>query len=368
MKIALLFFLLPVICYSQESRMDDWAFTLKGKSGFLAAHRGTMGHLAKDRLFAGELSFSKRMRSKNWSEEYKNPYVGATLYGSNLGNKEILGYGFGAYGFIEFPWSRSEKHVFTCKLGAGLGGVTKVYDVAKNPKNVPMSTYLNAVICLGIQGRWYIKPQHALFYSLDMTHFSNGSSKVPNLGVNMPFIGLGYEYTFKKKEYTGLELTQFERVPFFKSWNVSIVGIVSDKQIFPTGGRRYPVYALSGMLYKQFKPKVGMEIALDIISKQSITYYREYIPKTQWDILQVGGFLGYNIPLDKFRFLIGMGAYIKDRYQPDAMFYHRVGMRYQCKNGLLLNLVLKSHWAKADYIEYGVGYTFNYKTRYHAKK
>lgn len=368
MKIALLFFLLPVFCYSQESRIDDWALSLKGKSGFLAAHHGTMGHLYKDRLFAGEISFSKRMRSKDWSEEYRNPYVGVTLYGSNLGNKEILGYGFGAYGFIEFPWTRSEKHVFTCKLGAGLGGVTKVYDKDKNPKNVPMSTFLNAIICLGIQGRWYIKPEHALIYSLDLTHFSNGSSKVPNLGVNMPFVGLGYGYTFKKKETSpDFKLAKFEHVPFFKSWNASVVGIISDKQIFPTGGKRYPVFALSGMLHKQFKPKVGMEIALDVISKQSITHYREYIPKTQATILQVGAFVGYNIPLDKFRFVIGMGAYIKDRYDPDGMFYHRVGMRYQFQNGLLLNLVLKSHWAKADYIEYGVGYTFNYKGRYHAK-
>jgi hypothetical protein len=37
-----------------------------------------------------------------------------------------------------------------------------------------------------------------------------------------------------------------------------------------------------------------------------------------------------------------------------------VGMRYRFDNGLLLNLVLKSHWAKADYVEWGVGYTFNY--------
>ncbi len=367
MRFTLLFFLLPVLCYSQENRVDDWSLSLKGKSGFLAAHRGTMGHLAKERLFSGELSFSKRIRSKNWSQEYRNPYVGATLYGSNLGNKDILGYGFGMYGFIEFPWTRSEKHVFTSKLGAGLGVVTKVYDSETNPKNVAMSTYLNAIICLGIQGRWYIKPEHALIYSLDLTHFSNGSSKVPNLGVNMPYIGLGYQYTFKKEERPNLELTGFQRVPFFKNWNASLIGIISDKQIFPTGGKHYPVFALSAMLHKQFKPKVGMEIALDIISKQSILHYREYIPKTQLSILQVGGFVGYNIPLDKFRFVIGMGAYIKDRYNPDDMFYHRVGMRYQCRNGLLLNLVLKSHWAKADYIEYGVGYTFNYKPRYHAK-
>ncbi|AEA44734.1 hypothetical protein Fluta_2754 [Fluviicola taffensis DSM 16823] len=367
MKLVMLFFLLPIVLFGQESKKDSWEFSVKGKSGFLAAHRGTMGHLAKDRLLAGEFSFYKRVRSKSWSSDYRNPYVGITLYGSNLGNRDILGYGFGGYGFVEFPWTRSEKFVLTSKVGAGLGIITKVYNKDSNPKNVPMSSYVNALICLGVQGKWYVKPNHGLMLSLDMTHFSNGASKVPNLGVNMMFVGLGYSYTVANKEPKVVDARTFQHVPFFKSWNVSLVGILSEKQIFPTGGKRYPVFALSGMLYKQFKPKVGMEIALDVISKQSIFNYREYIPKTQGSIIQVGAYLGYNVPLDRFRFVLGMGAYLRDRYDQDGRFYHRVGMRYQCENGLLFNLVLKSNWAKADYVEYGVGYTFNYKARYHAK-
>ena len=38
--------------------------------------------------------------------------------------------------------------------------------------------------------------------------------------------------------------------------------------------------------------------------------------------------------------------------------YHRVGLRYVFANGININLVLKSHWARADYVEYGIGYTF----------
>jgi hypothetical protein len=49
---------------------------------------------------------------------------------------------------------------------------------------------------------------------------------------------------------------------------------------------------------------------------------------------------------------------VRDVYNPDDMFYHRLGLRYQFKEHLLLNLVLKSHWARADYIEYGIGYVF----------
>jgi hypothetical protein len=57
-----------------------------------------------------------------------------------------------------------------------------------------------------------------------------------------------------------------------------------------------------------------------------------------------------------------MGYYIHDKFDADDELYHRLGMRYTFDNGLLLNFVLKTHWAKADYIEFGVGYNFKRKT------
>lgn len=357
--------MLPISTIGQVKQSDNWILSAKFKTGFLAAHRGTMGHLAEEHLFAGEISLLKRITNKPWSESYKNPFVGVTLYGSNLGNSSILGYGFGAYGFIELPFYKSKKFIVSPKLGAGLGVVTKVFDQQTNPKNTAVSSHINALINIGIQAKAFLAKRNALTFGIDLTHFSNGSSKVPNLGLNMPFVSLGYEYQIQNKENPPISKAIFQRVPFFKAWNYSIVGIISDKQIFPTGGKRYPVFAISNFLYKQFRPKVGMEIGIDIISKQSIFAYRTYIPKNQWRILQVGTYLGFNLPLDRFRFVLGMGVYLKDRYDQDNELYHRVGMRYQFDNGLLLNLVLKSHWAKADYIEYGIGYTFHSKRRYH---
>lgn len=361
MRILLILILLTNLSIAQEGVQNPLSFQLKSKNGFLAAHRGTMSHLPKERVSAIEFSFSKRLNgSGNWHEAYKNPIVGATLYASNLGNKEILGHGFGVYGFIEFPMSRNKKLFLTGHLGAGLGGVTKIFDQETNPKNVAMSSHLNALLSLGINGRWNINPKHGLVLGVDMTHFSNGASKVPNLGLNILNLSLGYAYTFKYQQQVSVEPIQIEKTPFFRNWKYTAIGIISSKEIFPTTGKNYPVYAFSNVLYKRFRPKVGMEVALDLIYKKALFGYRDYIPKTEWTIFQVGAYVGYYLPLNRFGFVLGMGRYLKDRYDADDEFYHRVGMRYRFDNGLLLNLVLKSHWAKADYVEWGVGYTFNY--------
>lgn len=364
MRLLLVCCLLFSWASAQESYGDELSLVIKPKSGFLAAHRGTMSHLGKERIAGLEVSLYKRLKgSTNWSDAYKQPYIGITLYGSSLGNQQILGDGFGSYGFIEFPMNRSKKNILTAKLSAGLGYVTKVFDQQSNPKNVAVSSHVNALLCLGLQGRWQITPTHALVYSMDMTHFSNGSTKVPNLGLNMPFLGLGYAYTFKRDAARHVPPLVVEKTPFFSHWKLTAVGILSFKEIFPTSGPKYPIYAINSFVSKRFRPKVGMEVGLDFISKQSLFNYRPYIPKTQLSIFQIGAYSAYVLPFEKLRIILGMGIYVKDRYDADNEFYHRVGMRYQLDNGVLLNLVLKSHWAKADYVEWGVGYTFKYKKK-----
>lgn len=369
MRLFLLLLSLPfaIGVTAQTTGKQSYYLSARHKRGFLAAHRGVMGHLPKEPAVGVEISLYKKFSDdKKWSKPYRYPYAGVTLYGSTVGNNAILGQAFGVYGFIEFPMNRGERHQLTGKVSTGLGYMTKVFDQETNPKNVAISTHFNALICLGIQGRVRLADRHHLLYGLDLTHLSNGSYRVPNLGLNMPYLSLGYEYKIKEKDFTlpeDIPQIAARRYPFFGNWKLNLQAILSTKQVFPTGEKNYPVYAFAVTGRKIFRTKVGMETTFDIMSKQAIFGYKRYIPKTQWTVLQLGVYVGYVLPLDHFQFVVGMGRYVKNRYDPDGWFYHRVGMRYQFNNGITANLVLKSHWAKADYIEWGVGYTFNYKKR-----
>jgi hypothetical protein len=339
---------------------NEWGFEYRQKLGFLAAHRGTMGHIPAGHAFVGELSFFTQTKGKKqWHKACKYPIVGATLFGGSVGNNKILGTYWGCYSFIEFPFVKRKHYEFLGKAGAGLGVGTRIFDQELNPKNDAISTHLNALICLGLKNHFLVG-DNKISIGLDMTHFSNGSFKVPNLGINLPFVSIGYARTIQKRDFS--TESQANTLPF-KKWLFGATAIGSVKEIYPTGGKKYPIFALSIHARRFAKPKVGIETALDIISKQSITGYKSIIKKTQWDILQVGFYTGYLLPLDRFHFVLGMGVYLKDKYQPDDFLYHRVGFRYYLKNGITIQTVLKSHWAKADYVEWGVGYTFNYTNK-----
>jgi len=348
--------LLSFSCFSQEER--EWGLEYRQKLGFLAAHRGVMGHLAEGQAWAGEFSYFQQTKGrKEWHRACNYPVIGGTFFGGSVGNNRILGTFWGAYSFVEFPLIKTNHFEFMGKMGTGLAFGTKVFDQEKNPKNVAMSTHGNAMICLALKSNFIFR-RNKITLSADMTHFSNGAYKVPNLGINLPYLSLGYARTMERAEKDSMFLPN--HLPFRK-WLFGVTAISSAKEIFPTGGKKYPVFALSASARWFTKPTVGIEGSFDIISKQAVIAYKPEITKSQWDILQLGVYIGYLMPLDQLHFAIGMGVYVKDKYQPDDAVYHRIGLRYYFDNGINTQVLLKSHWARADYVEWGIGYTFNYR-------
>lgn len=353
MKLLVLFlFLITSICSFGQLKDDLW-IEVKGKAGFLAAHRSVMGHLATEHAFAGEVSCYFRPKNRKlWHRAYGNPLFGVTGFYGTVGNRQLLGEYYGLIGFSSFPIINTKHYLFSLKVGAGLGYGTKHFDQEKNQMNNAIGSAVNAQICLGVESR-ILFGNHSVNISLDMTHFSNGSTKVPNLGLNLPYVGLGYGYRIKR----GLD-TSYVLASYRPKWQYGVMMIGSVKEIYPTGGKKYPIYAVSLIGRRFFNQKVGMEMSFDIISKQAIMGYHADVRKNQSEIIQLGLFTGYILPLDKFHVLAGMGIYVRDKFKPENLLYSRVGMRYVFDNGININLVLKTHFAKADYVEYGIGYTF----------
>lgn len=353
MKFVILIVCLALSYISRGQREDDMWIEAKGKAGFLAAHRSVMGHLATEHAFAGEVSWYFRPNNRKlWHQAHRNPLIGVTGFFGTVGNRELLGEYYGVIGFTSFPLIDRKHYLFSLKMGAGLGYATKHFDQETNQLSNAIGSSVNAQICFGLESR-ILFGSHSINISLDMTHFSNGSTKMPNLGLNLPFVGLGYGYKIRKRVDS-----VYIHQPYNKRWEFGVIGIGSVKEIYPTGGKKYPIFAASVIGRRFFNQKAGLEASFDVFSKQAILGYHSDVRKKQSEIIQMGLFVGYILPMDRFHLLFGMGVYVRDKYKPETPMYHRVGMRYVFDNGINMNLVLKSHWAKADYVEYGIGYTF----------
>lgn len=324
------------------------------KAGFLIAHRSSIGHIPTEHAFAGEASFMiKGLGQKDWHYRYRKPFYGVTGFFGTAGNRELLGHYFGVYGFINFPLITKRPYQLTFKLGSGAAYASKIYDSEDNILSMALSTHLNAMVVLGLDNRFTFG-NNTLSLKLDMTHFSNGATKVPNLGLNLPYISFGYGRRIQESNFCADCPVAGVGKP---TMQYGVVAYGSVKERFPVGERKYGVFGLNFFGRKFFEKRGGAELSLDVVSNQELVDFQPGVSKTQAEILQMGIYAGYLVPFDRLHIVVGMGAYVKNKYNPYGPLYHRLGFRYMFDNGWNVNISLKSHWARADYIEYGIGYS-----------
>lgn len=339
------------------TQQTNWSVEGKWRSGFLLAHRGVMGHLATQHAHGIELIAIKRASGKKaWHGAYGHPDFNFHLYYGGVGNVKVLGNYLSLYSTMSYPLFQNNHWRLNLQVGGGLGFTNKIYDPILNPKNVAMASRIFAIMNVGVQAK-YTFDKNTIGLGLDLMHFSNGGSKLPNLGLNLPYLNVSYARSINQQNAVAPDQVKaFQQRRFF--YGISAIG--SMKQVYPTGSKIYPVFALNLHARSILKPKMGWELALDIISKQSLIGYRPDIDKTQWRMLQIGVYAGYILPLDRFHYHFGVGTYLKDYYKADEPIYIKIGGRYYFDNGLHWQFALKTHYGKADYIEVGIGYSFNY--------
>lgn len=51
---------------------------------------------------------------------------------------------------------------------------------------------------LRLNEQWKLNANNYVEFGIGITHFSNGASKLPNLGLNLPLLNLGFHHLFIK--------------------------------------------------------------------------------------------------------------------------------------------------------------------------
>lgn len=360
MRSILLSFLGFVFCLPLWSQ-SEWGLSYQVKTGFLAAHKGDMSHIPEQIALASELSYFKHLHQDgSWVEKYKDPTVGATLFLGSVGNNRVLGRYLALYGFSELPLVVQNRFELSWKLGTGIGVTNKKYDAIFNPENIAIGSHVNMMVVLALKAK-YSFHKNTLSAAMDITHFSNSAFQIPNLGINVPYVSFGFQ-----RKLGILAKSNSRLAPkTFKKLRFGVLGMFSLKEIMPDGIKKYPIYAASLFGRTILSSKAGIEFGVDLLSNQSHFEFEPLVDKTQGSIVQLGVYVAYLVPLNHIHFVFGMGAYVRDWYNPNGLLYHRVGCRYQWFNGMFGHMAIKSHWAKADFLELGLGYVFNYdkKTR-----
>ncbi len=324
--------------------------------GFIMPHHPEMKSLIKGHVKSFDLFLEFPTNGKQeWHYRYNFPTWGVSFYTADLANREQAGWAMGVYPYFNLPLFGGKSFRIKQKVGWGVGYLTKYFHRQENHKNIIVGSAINAIVNLTTSAEIDISKKIKSRIAFSFIHFSNASYAQPNLGYNLPAASLGFLYSFGD---TDIPKNSDTLADFKTKFYLSSVIAGGVKEILPAGGRKYPAFVHSLDAAYRFTYKSGVALTGDLYYNTSIKerLERDTISVTDVGIMQPGVALFYRIYFGKINMSLGMGTYIYSRLKDDGIFYHRFITRYQLNERLFLNVVLKTHFFKADFAEFGIGY------------
>ena len=130
------------------------------------------------------------------------------------------------------------------------------------------------------------------------------------------------------------------------------------------GSGQFPFYVVSAYADKRINYKSKWQAGVDFFFMKFLEEYIRYraiaFPEEgisgDEDYKQVGVFIGHELLFNKTAFVSQLGYYVYYPYDFEGRVYNRLGLkRYLYNNTLFAAISVKSIWAKAEAIEFGIG-------------
>ena len=398
MKYALfsfIFILLTNLLQAQTS--EPYSFKVQGIYGTIIPHDQHVKPLIEDHVFGTEFSVEfQTLGEKPWQQFNAFPVIGLGTVWLNLGNTKKLGNAFALYPYISFPLIRSKYFKLNLKAGAGASYLTKTYQntntnslgdiIPFDSTNTAIGSPLNVYFSGGGSLEIPIGKGLSLTAEYTWNHISNGSTVVPNSGLNLlnGFAGIKYFPKYRKFKFPTKKI--LSDIP--RKFTFEIIASGGFRQSYYLDNRTYPIASLVLSAYRPitnyYRMGAGVDVFYDGVYDGTSLYKRTYITTNELrNKLRVGTSWHHEMLLGRLTAGFDFGIYLYDPLKntspyvdasngslnkpliypydinkEDGWFYSRATMKYALNNHLFISLGLKTHLQKAEFIEWGLGYRF----------
>jgi hypothetical protein len=329
--------------------------------GTILPHSKAIEYSLESNIERFELTLATNSYGRSdWDRAYRFPRLGAGYLYTSLGNDKVFGHAHAFFLSMDIPFFKIEKKLSTnYQISFGLAYLSRVFDINENPLNMAISSGLNVYGCFNLNSKYRLDNRSELRAGFGFSHFSNGKLATPNLGINSFTLSAGYSYNLTNSRYERKLNLNGPKLMKHQAEVILSGGTKTDDQV--TG-----IYYLVSSFVADYKYvptlKYAVGLGADLFYDQSLgpnKIAEEGGASSTTDLFQTGLHAGFYTRYSHLSVMLQIGSYVFANYYKYARVYSRIGIRYEVFSGILLNLSLKSHYAIADYIEWGIGYRFN---------
>ena len=355
------FLIVTLFVFSQENQHTSY-FDANFYRGNIALHNNDILHLIQGHPEGVILSWNKKTYGFNaWEQRYNYPDYGVTFAYQNLKN-EVLGNNVSLYAHYNF-YFLNRNLMF--RIGQGIGYAPNPYDKEENYRNIAFGTHLlSSTMMLLNYKKERIIDNFGLQAGFSLIHYSNANVKAPNASINTMAFNLGVTYNLDAEEpeyITTIAEGKKEKFTQPIKYNVAFRSGINESDVVGSG--QFPFYIVSAYADKRINVKSALQLGAEVffsnflkelIYYKSVSFPEENISGNE-DYKRVGVFVGHELFINKTSLETQLGYYVYYPFDFEGRVYSRIGLKRYINEKWFGALTLKTHTAKAEAVELGIG-------------
>jgi len=348
-----------MLSFSQEEKHTNTYFDLNYFGGNIALHNNDILHLITGHPEGFIFSWNKKtFGNEAWEQRFNYPDYGASFIFQNLRNN-VLGKNYGLYAHYNFYFF---KRNVMLRIGQGLAYNTNPYDKEDNFKNIAFgSHFLSSTYLMLNYKKERLFNRIGLQSGLSLIHYSNANVKAPNTSVNTIAFNLGLTYNLDEENQDYIDDLEDEKFTESIKYNIAFRTGINQSDVIGSG--QFPFYILSAYADKRLSHVSAIQLGADVffsnflkelIYYQSVSFPEENVSGDE-DYKRVGIFAGHELFINKMSIETQLGYYVYYPFDFEGRTYIRIGLKRYFGKKFFAAMTLKSHGAKAEAVEFGVG-------------
>jgi len=325
--------------------------------GSILAHHPEMKEYTSNKVNSFELNIGKQTTGKHdWEQLYHYPTYGLGYFYGDFNNPKVLGQAHAGFVYLDFHFIQRPSFFISAKYSLGASYFKTIFDSIENPINQAIGTNLNVYFSIGLKANIRLSKRFYLFAGGNFSHFSNGATQKPNLGINLTDASIGLQYYFNERTY---HFEPKELTPCNKDYNLVVLFSAGSLQRTIESPHFFSsTFTINGT--KQTGPKHSWGLGADFFYDESVKPELEdkNASTSLGNTLRQGLYISHDLIISRLSVITNLGAYTYYKTTPSQPIYFRIGLRCKVTKHLLANLSLKTHYGKADFIECGLGYSW----------
>ena len=247
-------------------------------------------------------------------------------------------------------------------MAQGIAYTSNPYDKVDNPKNIAFgSRFLSSTYLMINYKKANLFDRVGLQAGLSLIHYSNANVKAPNTSINSITFNLGLSYDLSGTTRKYMEREKEEKFTEQISYNLAFRTGINESDVIDSG--QFPFYILSAYADKRLSHVSAVQFGVDVffsnflkelIYYQSVSFPEENVSGDE-DYKRVGIFAGHELFINKMSIETQLGYYVYYPFDFEGRAYIRVGLKRYFSDKFFGAITLKSHGAKAEAVEFGIG-------------